>query len=107
MCKYKMDTGSDGNLIPINVQNVVSAYKHKETKQIYLKKITIITSWIPQRGISRVAVINKGIKYQWNFFVVPGNGPTLLGIPDCKMPAAPGHTARQQNDPCKRMQINE
>ena len=26
----------------------------------------------------------KGSEYQWIFFVVPGNGPALLGMSDCK-----------------------
>ena len=33
-------------------------------------------------GIYEIAVINKGIAYQCNFFVVPGNAPALLGMPN-------------------------
>ena len=34
--------------------------------------------------ICRVTMINKGIEYQCNFYVVSGNGPSLLGMPDHK-----------------------
>ena len=38
-------------------------------------------SCITQMGLCRVTIINDGIKYRCNFFVVSGYGPELLGIP--------------------------
>ena len=41
-------------------------------------------SWIPQMAIYSKTLINKGIEYECNFLIVPGNGPALLGTPDCE-----------------------
>ena len=41
-------------------------------------------SFIPGMGVCRVAIITKGIMFQCSFFVVPGNRPELLGMPDCE-----------------------
>ena len=35
-------------------------------------------------GICHIAIFSKGIEYGCTFFVVSGNGPAVLGIPDCK-----------------------
>ena len=35
-------------------------------------------------GMCKVTISNEGIEYQYNFFVVPGNEPALLGMPDCE-----------------------
>ena len=32
----------------------------------------------------KITIIKKGIKFQCNFFVVMGNWPALLGMPDCE-----------------------
>ena len=37
---------------------------------------------MPQICTHRVTLIDKGIKYQCSFFVVPGNRTALLGMPD-------------------------
>ena len=42
---------------------------------------------IPQMGICQIVIINEGIKYKCSFFVVPGNGSALLGMPECKATA--------------------
>ena len=41
-------------------------------------------SCITQMSICKVIMINKGITFQCNLFVVLGNGPVLLGMPDCE-----------------------
>ena len=41
-------------------------------------------SCIPQMDVCKVVLINKGIKFQSNFFVVLRNGPALLGILGCE-----------------------
>ena len=35
-------------------------------------------------GIYKITIINKGIKIQYDIFVVPGNRPALLGMPHCQ-----------------------
>ena len=35
-------------------------------------------------GVCKVNIINKDIRYSSSFFVVPGNRPALLGMPDCE-----------------------
>ena len=41
-------------------------------------------SEILQLCIGHVTLNNKVIEYQCDFFVVPGNGPALLGMSDCE-----------------------
>ena len=35
--------------------------------------------------ICHITIINKGIEYGCSFFVVPGNGPALLGMLDFEL----------------------
>ena len=39
---------------------------------------------IPQMGVCKVNIINKGIEYQCSFFVVPGNIQALLVMLQCE-----------------------
>ena len=41
-------------------------------------------SSIPKMDIHKAIIFNKGTEYQYNFFVVPGNEPVILGMPDCE-----------------------
>ena len=41
-------------------------------------------SYILQKSICKVTIINKDIEFQCNFFVVPGNGQAYLRMPDCE-----------------------
>ena len=52
-----------------------------------VKKVVLHTnsnSGIPQVGICKMAIINKGTELQCNFFVMTGSGTSLLGMPDCE-----------------------
>ena len=50
---------------------------------------------------------NTGIKYCCNFFVVPGNGSALLGLPDCDWLQLLSIKCQTTNDQHKRGQINK
>ena len=39
---------------------------------------------IPQKGVLKVTITHKGIEFWCSFFLVPGNGSALLGMPECK-----------------------
>ena len=68
-----------------NVQSTIC--KHKITdlnKSKDRKIIKINNSCIPQMGVCKVTIINKGIKYQSIFFLVSGNRLALFGMPDCE-----------------------
>ena len=32
----------------------------------------------------KIVIINTGIEFCHDFFIVPGNGPALLHMPECK-----------------------
>ena len=51
--------------------------------------------------------INKSIKYQCHFFVVPQNGPALLGMPDCERLQLLSINCQTINDQQKGRKINE
>ena len=51
--------------------------------------------------------INKGFEYQWNFFAVSGNGPTLLGMPDCECLKLLSINCQVTNDLHIRRQVNK
>ena len=85
--KYKMDTGSENNLMHVNLyrglvpNNIIADLKWIDKKvvlQTYKKAcITLI-------GACNILIIHKNIKLSCSFFVVPGNGPALSGKPGCK-----------------------
>ena len=83
MCELKLKTGSMGNLMPNRMYKLLfqENYIDKLNKSINMKTVLYVysTSCIPQIGMCHIAINNKGIKYQCNFFVVPGNRPTLVG----------------------------
>ena len=37
-----------------------------------------------QLGICRITLIHNGVEFQYGFFIVPRNGPTLVGMQDCE-----------------------
>ena len=60
---------------------------------------------MPQIGICIVTIINKGIEYWCNFFVVPGIGPALLGMPCCGWIQLVSSYYQTTNEQCKKRQI--
>ena len=84
-CKYKIDIDSDGSLIPIRMFKMFFLHTNLIMQNKSVEKTMILcifnTLCLPQIRVSRVAIINKAIKNQSSSFVVPGNGPVLLGIP--------------------------
>ena len=83
---YKIDTRRDGNIMPwhflkklfpgvTNVQLAETINKH-----IILKTYNKTT--ITQLGTCKVIIEPKCNRKKCQFFVVPGNGQALLGMPD-------------------------
>ena len=56
--------------------------------------------------MQRIIIINKDIKYQCSVFIVPGNGPVLIGMPDCWQLQLLSINIQTTSDYCK-CQINE
>ena len=79
LCKYETDTVSDGSLMPIRMIKVL--YPNTKTtdvnKSIGKKYCTIIYEY-HKWEYAMVIIINKGIKFQFSFLSVPGNGQALL-----------------------------
>ena len=83
-CEYKIDTGSDGNLKPTRMYKTLFLDTNINELNTFMKNIVLHDCnnlCIPQMG-TKITMIDVVIEYQWYFFVLPGNGPVLLGIPD-------------------------
>ena len=70
-CEHKIDTDSDGNLMPIAMFKMlfsnttgVDLYKCIDTKVVLC---TYNNSFISQMGICKVAIAHKGITFQCRF----------------------------------------
>ena len=80
--------GSDGNVLQLDIFKVLfpkttleQLLKHKDKRVILC---TYSNSCVPQMGVCKVNIVNKGIKYQCSYNAGPDNGPALLGMLDCE-----------------------
>ena len=84
---YKIDTGSEGNIMLLYIfqklfPNIGKEQLKRSVKgNIKLKTCTHITH-IMLLGMCAVQIKFKNITKRCTFFVVPGNGQALLGMPD-------------------------
>ena len=83
---YTLDTGSDGNIMPWYIfkklfPKVMEAKLKRTIKKHIKSKIYNITV-ITQLGRCVLIIDYKDNKRKCGFFVVPGNGQVLLGMPD-------------------------
>ena len=64
-CEYKIDAGSDGNLMPIRLYKMLFLHTNiTELKKYIDKEIVLYTynsSCIPQMGVCRIIIINNSI----------------------------------------------
>ena len=83
--QYKIDTGSKGNLMPLYIFQKLFANMSKEQLKRSVKgniKLKMYNGMdIMQLGTCAVQIKFKNIKKRCIFFVVPGNGQALLGMP--------------------------
>ena len=82
---YKVDTGSDGNIIPLNI--FTKLFPSTTADQLVATKdATKLRAYncktITQLGRCKVEIENDNKCKECIFFVVPGDGETLLGMPD-------------------------
>ena len=83
---YKFDTGSEGNIMPLFMfkklfRNTTEEQLQKSIQShIRLKMYNKMHK--TQLGMCAVVIKFKNIKKRCVFFVVPGNGQALLGMPD-------------------------
>ena len=86
MVPYKVDTGSDGNIMPLHIcKNCFLKITNEQLAATKNKNILLKTynkTIITQLGTSMVEVEHKNNKKMFRFFVVPRNGQALLGMPD-------------------------
>ena len=110
-CANTVDTGSDGNLIPIEMFKMLFSHTIMTDPNKSIDWNIIFCTYnnlcIPQIGIWRVTIINKSIKFQCIFSVMPGNGPALLGMPECERLQLLSINCSPRNDKQKERQINE
>ena len=83
---YKIDTGSEGNLMPLYIfQKIFKNMSEEQLKRSVKGNIKLKMyngMHITQLGMCAVYIKFKNIKKRCVFFVVPGNGWALLGMPD-------------------------
>ena len=81
---YKIDTGSEGNLMPLYIFRKLFMSKEQLRRSVKgnIKLKTYNGMHIMQLGTCTVHIKFKNIKKRCIFFVVPGNGQALLGMPD-------------------------
>ena len=83
---YKIDTGSEANLMPLYIFRKLfknmSKEQLKRSVEGNIKLKTYNSMHIMQLGVCRVHIKFKNIKKRCIFFVVPGNGQALLAMPD-------------------------
>ena len=83
---YKIDMASEGNIMPFYIFKKL--FKNMTEEQLkrsikgYIKLKTYNGTHITQLGTCAVLVKFKNLRKQCVFFVVPGNGQVLLGMPD-------------------------
>ena len=83
---YKIDTGSKGNLMSLYIFQKLFANMSKEQLKRLMKENIKLKMYngmcIMQLGACMVQIKLKNIEKRCIFFVVPGNGQALLGMPD-------------------------
>ena len=88
MCEVKLDKESHGKCMPIRMHRTLFPLTNIDELNISINKIYVLHAYkdscIPQMGIYHIAILKKGIENGCSLFVVPGNSPTLLKMPDCK-----------------------
>ena len=83
---YKVDIGSEGNLMLLYIfQKLFANMREEQLKRSVKGNIRLKTyngTHITQIGTCMVQIKFKNIKKRCIFFVLPGNGQVLLGMPD-------------------------
>ena len=85
---YEVDTGSDGNIMPLHIYKKLFPWVKKKQPEAkkgeHIKLKAYNSATIMQMGRCKVKVEDKNRVKICSFFVVPGNGQALLGMPDIK-----------------------
>ena len=83
---YKIDTGSEGNIMPLYIFKKLFKDMPEEQLRNSIKSNIKLKMYdrthITQLGTCTVTIKFKNSKKHCVFFVVPGNGQVLLGMPD-------------------------
>ena len=83
---YKINTGSEGNLMPLYIfQKLFKNMSKVQLKRPVKGNIKLKTyngMYIMQLGTCAVHIKFRNVKKRCIFFVVQGNGQALLGMPD-------------------------
>ena len=92
---YKIDTGSKGNIMPLYIFRKLFANINEDQLKRLVKgniKLKMYNgTHIMQLGICMVQIKLKNITKRCTFFVVPGNGQVLLGMPDTTVKGKKGN----------------
>ena len=82
---YKVDTGISGNIMPLHLYKTlfprarIEQLAATKNKNVQLKSYNKTT--ITQLGMCKVKLEHNNIQKMCKFFVVPGRGQALLGMP--------------------------
>ena len=88
MVPYKVDMGNDGNIMPFNI--FTKLFPSTTTDQLVAARdATKLRAYncttITQLGRCKKEIKNNGKHKKCIFFVVPGNGEALLGMPNMEL----------------------
>ena len=83
---YKIDTGNEGNLVPLYIFKKLCGNRSVEQLKRSIKNNIKLKTYngmqIEQLGMCMATIKFKNFKKKCVFFVVPGNGQALLGMPE-------------------------
>ena len=83
---YKIDTGSEGNLVPLYLYKRLYGHRSIELLKRSIKNNIKLKTYngmqIKQLGMCTAIIKFKNFKKKCVFLVVPGNSQALLGTPD-------------------------
>ena len=83
---YKIDMGSDSNIMPLNIFKKLFPGVTNEWLADTIIKCILLRMYnkttITQLGTCKVMIKHKNNRKKCQFFVVPGSGQALLGMPD-------------------------
>jgi transposase InsO family protein len=85
--KCKIDTGAEGNLIPLHVlKTIVPCQPDGEPQGLQPSQTRLIAygnNAIEQMGVCQLELMHHSKKHDTTFFVTRSTGPVLLGLPTC------------------------
>ena len=81
--RCKLDPGAQGNVMSLAVYDNIQG--KPPLRRTGMALYDFASRRITPNGIVSLDVKHKGVTYKQDFYIVPGNNPTLIGLPACKL----------------------